>query len=113
MGTPLVKRLNIVVTRNPDYYAEGVVVMSGLKSALEFAEKQGQKMVFILGGGEIYKQAISVADKMYITEIQATFEGDTYFPPIEAEHWQEIERQDFDADELNKYAYSFVEYQKK
>ena len=112
MGTPLVKRLNVVVTRNPQYFVEGVVVMPGLEQAIKFAESQGQEMAFILGGGNIYQQAMPLVDRLYITEVHAGFDGDTFFPKIDPEKWQETQRKDFDADELNQYPYSFVEYRR-
>ncbi len=113
LGKPLPNRTNIIITRNPDYRQEGAVVVHSLEEALGFAEKKGQEKVFILGGGEIYRQAMVLADRMYITEVHGTFEGDTFFPEIDPEVWREEHREDHPADEKNKYAYSFVEYTRR
>jgi dihydrofolate reductase len=66
---------------------------------------------FIIGGGEIYKQVLTIADEIYLTLIDEDFEGDTYFPEI-GDDWFESERQDFEPDEKNKYKYSFIKYEK-
>jgi dihydrofolate reductase len=113
LGKPLPNRTSIIITRNPDYRQEGAVVVYSLEAALGLAEKNGQEKVFILGGGEIYRQAMSVADHMYITEVHGSFEGDTFFPEIDKSVWKEVHREDYPADEKNKYPYSFVEYIKR
>lgn len=110
MGKPLPNRLNIIVTRNRDYAVEGAMVVHSLDDALDFAEQQKQKEVFILGGGEIYRQAFEKkqVDKIYLTEIKDTFEGDTFFPEFDQEEWKEIEREEYQADHLNPHDYAFV-----
>ena len=113
LGRPLPGRLNIVVTRNQDFYLEGAIVVTGLQEALEFAKEQRQKLVFILGGGEIYRQSMEVADVLFITEIHQAFDGDTTFPDISDNLWKEAERDDYPSDEENDYAYSFVKYIRK
>lgn len=110
MGKPLPNRLNIIITRNRDYHVEGAVVLHRLEEALDFARLQGQQLVFILGGGEIYRQALPLVDEMYITEIHESFEGDTTFPETDPDQWQVADRQDFKADADNPHAYSFVWY---
>ncbi len=80
IGRPLPKRTNIVVTRNTDYTAEGVVVVHSVEDALAEAQKEAPEEVMIIGGAEIYKLAWEHIDKLYITQIDATFEADTYFP---------------------------------
>lgn len=110
VGKPLPNRLNIIITRNTDYAAENCLVLHSLQEALALAEKQKQQEVFILGGGEIYKQALQqdVVDRIYLTEIKNTFEGDTYFPQIKESDWKEISRQEFKADHQNPHDYAFV-----
>ena len=66
---------------------------------------------FIIGGGEIYKQSINIADKIYLTLIDEEFEGDTYFPEIE-EYWVEVIRENKEQDDKNEYNYSFIEYER-
>lgn len=110
MGKPLPSRLNVIITRNKNYHVEGAVVVHQLEDAIDFARAQHQKLVFILGGGEIYQQAIPIADEMFITEVDHAFEGDTYFPEIDMKPWTESERRDFAPDGENRYPYSFVKY---
>ncbi len=86
IGRPLPKRLNIVITRQADYAASGCTVVSDLAAALE-AAKASERQI-IIGGGEIYRQALPMADRLWITEIAATPEGDTTFPTIDPAHWE-------------------------
>ena len=82
LGRPLPNRTNIVITRNSDYKPEGALVASSLEAALELAEQDDEK--FIIGGGEIYRQAMAIADRLYITHVECCYEGDTTFPEISA-----------------------------
>lgn len=110
LGKPLPNRLNIIITRNPDYRAEGCLVVHSLEEALAISGKQNQQEVFILGGGTIYKQALDegLVDKIYLTEIKHSFEGDTYFPELDKNAWQEVDRQEYAADEDNPYPHAIV-----
>lgn len=76
---PLPGRINIVITRQADWTAEGTITATDLKDALTKAETTNCKEIFVIGGGEIYKQSMAVADKVYITRVHATLEGDTFF----------------------------------
>jgi len=113
LANPLPKRETWVVTRNENYSYEGVSVFHSLESAITKAEQIGLESIFILGGGEIYRQAISIADKLIITEVHAEFEGDTRFPEITPNTWKEVKREDHKADEKNFCDYSFVEYERR
>ncbi|MFT6440816.1 MAG: dihydrofolate reductase [Salibacteraceae bacterium] len=86
---PLAKRTNIVVTRNANYKAEGAVVKNSLEEALEYAKSENESEVFIIGGGQIYKEAMgkNVIDKMYITHVAKNCDADTFFPEIELSNW--------------------------
>ena len=111
---PLPNRLNIVMSRNPDYQVnEGVQVVNSLDSALELLETYDIHEVFVIGGGNIYEHAIHHpdCDKLYITEIDATFECDTFFPEFSEEEFQEISRSD--TIEENGISYDFVVYQRR
>ena len=110
LGNPLPHRDSWIVTRNKNYHSEGITTFHSLESAVEAAEEKGLEQVFILGGGEIYRQSMELADKLIITEVHEDFEGDTVFPEIDASKWKEVSREDHKADERNKYDYSFVEY---
>lgn len=115
MGKPLPNRLNIIITHNKDYAAEGAMVVHSLQEALDFSAQQKQKEVFILGGGEIYRQALENGwvDKIYLTEIKGSFEGDTYFPELNEADWKEVAREEYQADHLNPHDYAFVTLLKK
>lgn len=113
MDKPLPGRTTIVVTRNKNYHAEGCIIVHNVQEAFNIAESNQQKEVFILGGAEIYKSTMDLADKIYLTEIKASFEGDTFFPEINRSEWQEVRRQEYEADEKNPYPYAFVDLMKK
>ena len=113
LGNPLPHRDSLVVTRNVAYSSDGITVLHSLESVLAYAEKKGLEKVFILGGGEIYRQSMNIADKLIITEVHAEFDGDTYFPEIDTEMWKEISREEHKSDEKNNYDFAFVEYVRK
>lgn len=121
IGKPLPDRKNIVITRDINYFKAGIDIVGSLDEALriasleqgkEFEENQDKVEVFIIGGGEIYRQAIDKSNKLYITEVHQDFEGDTLFPEIDKGIWREVHRQDCEPDEKNNIPYSFVEYKK-
>lgn len=110
IGRPLPNRKNIIISRDPGYDAPGCVVVNSIDAALDAAEGED---VFIFGGARIYEQMFDLAERMYLTLIHATFEGDTWFPDYDPAAWTEIERRDFTADEKNPYNYSFITLEKK
>lgn len=121
IGRALPDRKNIVITRDASYSNDGIEVVNSLEEALrlasleqgkEFEENQDEVEIFIIGGGEIYNQAIGKANKLYITEIHKDFKGETHFPVIDKQIWQETMREDFNLDEKNTIPYSFVEYKR-
>jgi len=103
----LPNRHNIVVTRNQNYSKEGITVCHSLKDALECA---GDKQPFVIGGGQIYQQAIGLADVIELTEIHAQFEGDVFFPKINLKEWI-IEKEKRMVNP--NFEYSFITYTKK
>ena len=105
IGRPLPNRRNIIITRNSEYEVEGCEVVSSLEEALLLTNND----CFIIGGGEIYKQSLELADKIYLTLVHKDFEGDTQFPELIKE-WDIIDNKDFEADQKNEYNYSFIEY---
>ena len=110
---PLPGRFNIVITRQANWQKEGVIVTTGLQDALKKASETNCNEVFVIGGGEIYKWAIDIADKILITRVHASFDADTFFPEIDESKWQLKANQDFEADEKHKYAYSFQTWERK
>ena len=105
-------RENIVVTRNADYQAAGAVVCHSVDEALQKASMPGER--FIIGGAQLYAATIDKVDMLHLTELHASFaDADTFFPQINRDDWQEVERIDCQADERNRYSYSFVTLKKK
>lgn len=111
IGKPLPNRTSVIITRNSDYTAEGCIVVNSLEEAIKVAKDDTSP--FIIGGAQIYNQAIKIADKLDITEVHHEFEADVFFPKIDSTIWQETSREKFLSDEKNKYDYSFISYQKK
>ena len=113
---PLPGRANIVITRQPNYQAEGAKVVATLEAAVQLAESigliDGVDEVVVIGGAEIYALAMPMIGRMYVTEVHADVDGDAFFPEVDMGAWQEIEREDFSAQPPNQYDYSFVKYQR-
>ena len=110
---PLPGRVNIVITTQPDWQRENVLSAKNLADALQQAAATNCKEIFIIGGGEIYKQSMEIADKIYMTRVHATLAGDTFFPAIDEAKWNLKENIDFEADEKHAYAFSFQQWVKK
>ena len=109
---PLPNRTNIVVTRQQQYKADGCHVVHSLEEGIAFAKAQHEQEVFIIGGAEIYQQALAFADQLYLTEIHATIEGDTYFPEVKHDLFTEHSRIKHAADAKHAYAFDFVLYKR-
>jgi dihydrofolate reductase len=98
---PLRGRTNIVLTRDPFFITSSAIVAHSIEEALSIALDAGEEEVFIIGGGEIYKQSIHLWDKIYLTEVIKEIAGDTYFPEIDMNEWQLTSSSYFEADEKN------------
>lgn len=108
---PLPNRTHIVITRQKNYSApQGVIVVNSLEKAIEIAKDD--KQPFIIGGGEIYKQALSHANWIELTKVHGHFDGDTYFPDIDLNEWQEIKRESIFKDENHDYDFCYITYKK-
>jgi dihydrofolate reductase len=105
LGKPLPNRRNIVISRNTSLEIPGAEVVSDLKSAIALCGEQEE--VFIGGGAEIYKMAMEITDKIYLTVVKGIFDADTFFPPIDPDLWEETERLSFEPDEKNAWGYTF------
>ncbi len=108
IGKPLPKRTNIIVSRNTKYAAEGCVVVASLKEALTVSASDSE--VFIIGGGELYRQVLPMAHKLYITLVHKKFEGDTLFPEINYSQWREVSREKGKPTDSDGLEYTFVDY---
>jgi dihydrofolate reductase len=117
IGKPLPGRPNIVITRNADFAAEGIIVAHTLDEALAVAgheaEVLGADEICVIGGGEIYRQAMAGAGVLKVTHIEAAIEGDTYFPDIDPDAWQPTAQEDVPKGEKDDYSSRFVVYRRK
>ena len=107
---PLPGRPTIVVSRDPSFVAEGAQVARSVEEALELAA--GADEVFIAGGEAIYRAALPVADRIYLTRVHACFDGDTHFPAFDANDWQVVVEERHEPDEKNPYAHTFLVYER-
>lgn len=107
---PLPQRHNVVVTRDKDYRPAGASVAHSFSEALHLAE--GEDEVFVAGGGEIYQQAMQLADRLYVTVVHAVFEGDTVFPEIDDSEWELSDEARHEPDARHSVAFSFKTYQR-
>lgn len=105
---PLSDRKLIVITHQPHYQSTGCMIATSLQEALKIAKESGETEVFIAGGGTIYQEALPIVDQLYLTEIQASILGDTFFPPLIPHTWQEVSRRSHQIDAKHAYAYDFV-----
>ncbi len=113
LGKPLPGRTNIVVTRSRSLAADGVLVAHSLDDAIECAKKQpGADRICIIGGGELFRLALPIADEMFITLVHGEVEGDAFFPDVDWSHWRLIEEQPHAADARHEFAFSFRRYER-
>ena len=110
-GRPLPNRTSIIITSQQDYKAEGCLIAHSLDEAIAMAE--GQDELFIIGGKQIYDQALSLVNKMYLTRIHTSIDGDTSFPNYDYSQWEMTSYKEYQADEKNEYAMSFLVFEKK
>jgi dihydrofolate reductase len=107
IGRPLAERRMIVVTRQSGYRAEGVEVVGSLNDAFQAARAAGDEEAFVIGGADIYRQALPFTDRIYMTLVLAEVEGDTKFPEVDWDAWARIDSETHDADDKNEYATVF------
>jgi dihydrofolate reductase len=107
IGKPLPGRVTVIITRDKNFKAEGCFVVHSLKDAIETARAGAETEAMIIGGAEIYKMALEIADIIYLTEVKGKFEADAFFN-FDKDKWMEKEKEDHKADEKNKFDYSFM-----
>jgi len=106
IGRPLPGRTNMVLTRNPDFQPpDGVQVYASLTAALDACRQSGESTAFVIGGGEIYREALPVADTLLLTHVRREVDGDAHFPAFDRAHWIETSREDHPD-------YAYVEYRR-
>jgi dihydrofolate reductase len=111
IGKPLPNRTNIVITRDPFFLAQGVVVAHSIEDALQHAVEMEETEAFIIGGGEIYKQSMHYWDRLYLTEVDISPEGDVFFEMPNLNEWALVWEESHPADAKNEYAYTFKKYE--
>ena len=110
MPKALPNRTNVIITRKKDYFAENAIVTNSLDEAIKLTIDDPQP--FIIGGGEIYKIALNISARIELTRVHHNFDGDTYFPEIDAKIWRETNRIDKKKDDNHKFNYTFITYEK-
>lgn len=105
LGGPLPNRKNIIITRDKNFTAKGAIITHSLKDALQAAT---DKEVFIIGGAQIFEQAMPYVERVHLTQVDAEITGDVYMPELHPEEWRQIAMQKHQKDEKNPYDYSFL-----
>src|SRR5690606_2110364 len=112
IGKALPGRTNVILTRDENFEADGCIIFHTKDELLKLSKEQ-QKEIFITGGAEIYRLFMDVVDRLYVTKILHTFEGDTYFPEVNWDNWSLISSKPGVKDEKNPYDYEFRIYERK
>ena len=107
IGRPLPLRTNIIITRDPFFIVSGCIVVHSLAEALQFAREHHETEAFIIGGGQIYQQAMPLLDRIYLTRVEADIEGDVFFPEMNPADWQLTQDEPHPADDRNAFPYTF------
>lgn len=106
-------RLNIVLTSKKDWSAPNVTVVSEVGDAITKAKESDAKEIFIIGGGQVFKQTMDIVNRIYLTRVHTVVEGDTYYPKINEHDWKLVSSIDHPADEKNNYPFTFEVWEKK
>lgn len=106
-------RPHVVLTRDATFERDDVSVCSSLEAALEVARAAGDDEAFVIGGGMVYREALPIADRVYLTRVHADVAGDVTFDELDTELWDEIEREDKNADERHAHSFSVCVYERR
>lgn len=113
---PLPNRVNVIISRNPDYMVEECYTFTSLEEALELARENGEERIFIVGGGQIYKLAMEkgLVNEMFLTQVDAEFAGaDTFYPEFNADEWNKTKLLSGFASNINEFSFEIYKYEKK
>ena len=111
---PLPGRINVIITRQPDFHPDGVAIARSIDEAIGKAEAAGDPEIFIIGGAEIFRQVLHRAGRMYITRVHTEAVGDTFFPEFDdVNEWKLVDAEHYEADERNAHPYSFLTYERQ
>ena len=112
--SPLPGRVNIIVSRQNGFICEGCKVVKSVEEGIEFARMNGEQELMVIGGGEIYRQALAQTDKIYLTKVKNTFtDADTFFPVLSQQEWKTVNSEWNMADEKNEFDFEFVVLERK
>ena len=111
IGKPLPDRHNIVMTRDPDFAADGCDIVSSISEALDLVDESEEAM--IIGGGQVYLDFLPLADRIYLTRVQADVEGDTHFPDIDEAEWRLVSSEHHAADDEHRYAFDVMVFERR
>jgi dihydrofolate reductase len=112
LGKPLAGRTNIVMTHDPQWSAAGTKAAANMEEAMQAAADTDAKEVFVIGGGEIFRQALPKANRVYLTRVHTHIDGDTFFPELPAAEWTLLSQLDFATDAKHAHPYSFQIWQR-
>lgn len=112
IGRPLPQRQNIVISRDVNYSASGVETATSLEQAIEKAKAQNPQQIFVIGGAEIYRLALAMADRLYLTLVHQDVPGDAFFPDWKHQAWRESFRESYPAQGENSPAYTFLDLER-
>lgn len=110
---PLPDRTSIVVTRQQNFKAAGCLVVNSIEAALKIAKDNGEGEAMVIGGSDIYSLSLPYSNRLYITEVHASPEGDVYFPDFNKDEWKEVSRVHHDADPRHAFSFDFVVYNRR
>ncbi|MBA2500392.1 MAG: dihydrofolate reductase [Chitinophagaceae bacterium] len=113
IGKPLPGRHNIIITRNREYKADSVTVVSSVEDAIKAAEAGAVNELFIIGGAELFNTTLEMANKVYLTRVHTIIDGDVFFPSLREDQWKQITEKNTDADEKNEYPLSFQIWERR
>lgn len=112
-GKPLKDRTNIIITRNKNFQAENCLIARSLNQAISIAKPIEKEEIFIIGGGQVYKESLSVVDRLYVTIIDIEIEGDVYYPKIDLNIWKPVSKRNYLADQSNHYNHTYYIFERK
>jgi len=111
IGRPMPERLNIIITRDKNYKADGCVVVNSKEDAIKAAK--GNDEIMVIGGAEIYRLFLPMADRLYVTKVHGSFKGDTYFPEFDEGEWAKVKEKFVEKDDENKYSCTIMVLERK
>ena len=111
-GKALAGRTNIVITRNNHYYIPDGIVVQSIEEAFRIPEQKGENEIFIIGGGELYKQSLEITNKVYLTRIHTICEGDVFYPELDRKNWKIVKKEFHLNDQKNPFSYTYFIFER-